>query len=127
MNQGRAEVDVKNGDQEHTMHKETSEYEDRYTHGNSRMAKQSPTLRGSEKNKVRQVRLNQNQYLFIIKWEYHDDSHCPGPTTNLCFQQAFSPEVLVKSHYMANSDFQIVIMSQHLWYLVRYQMASKDY
>jgi len=49
VNQGRAEVDVKNGDQEHAMHQETSEYEDRYTHGNSGLARQSPTLRGSEK------------------------------------------------------------------------------
>lgn len=39
MDQGRAEVDVKNGDQEHTMHKEPREDEDWYIHGSSQLAK----------------------------------------------------------------------------------------
>lgn len=115
MNEGRAEVDVKNGDQEHTMHKETSEYEDWYTHGNSGLARQSPTLRGSKKNKVRQMRLIRINIYFIcyrtgVPWpqslsKIHNQSLLPT---------SFFPEVLVKSHCKVNSDFQIVIMSQQL-------------
>lgn len=45
MNQRRAEVDVKNGDQEHKMDKETSKYEDWYTHGNGAAKAKSNTER----------------------------------------------------------------------------------
>lgn len=49
MDEGRAEVDVKNGDQEHTMHKESRKYEDWYIHGSSRLAKaKSSTKREQE-------------------------------------------------------------------------------
>lgn len=50
MDKGRAEVDVKNGDQEHTMHKEPCEYEDWDIHGSSQLAKaKSNTKREQEK------------------------------------------------------------------------------
>lgn len=115
MNQGRAEVDVKNGDQEHTMHKETSQYEDGYTHGNGGLARQSPTLRRREKNKVRQMRLTRiNIYFICYRMGVPQLQSLPRSTISLYFQQALPQKFPLKSNCMANSDFQIVIMPQQL-------------
>lgn len=65
MNQRRAEVDVKNGDQEHKVDKETSKDEDWYTHGNGGLARRSPTLRGNKKNIVSHMRLSRIGIYFI--------------------------------------------------------------
>lgn len=65
MNQRGAEVDVKNRGQEDKMHKETSKYEDRYTHGNWRPPRQSPTLEKSKRNIVSHMKLCLYLLLYI--------------------------------------------------------------
>lgn len=129
MNQRGAEVDVKNRGHEDKMHKETSKYEDWYTHGNWRPARKNPTL-----ERVREIQLVIWNLVFIyyyilisfitgillLDW-------LPRPITNLYLHKEVCPEKFwfwSSPCWLRLSDSYITAI--HLWHLQGYQMASKD-